>query len=47
MEGSADKDHYYILVVVPMREDGEYTRVGVSIVQTCCVEKLRARVRIV
>ena len=46
-EGSADKDHYYILVVVPTREDGEYTRVGVGMVRTGCVEKLRARVRIV
>lgn len=46
-EGSTDKDHYYILVVVPTREDGEYTRVGVGMVRTGCVKKLRARVRIV
>ena len=47
MEGCADKDHYYILVVVPTREDGEYTRVGVGMVRTGCVKKLRACVRIV
>jgi hypothetical protein len=42
-----NKDHYYILVVVPTGEDGEYKRVGVGMVQTGCVEKLRAHVRIV
>ena len=46
-EGGADNDRYYILVVVPTREDGEYTRVGVGVVRTGCVKKLRARVRIV
>ena len=46
-EGSVDKDHYYILVVVPTREDGEYRRVGVGMVRTGYVERLRADVRIV
>lgn len=41
------KRHYYILVVVPTKEDGEYTRVGVGMVQTSCVKRLRAGVRIV
>ncbi|KAI1537951.1 hypothetical protein PtrSN002B_009247 [Pyrenophora tritici-repentis] len=46
-EEKASKDHYYILVVVPTGEDGEYKRVGVGMVRTRCVEKLRAHVRIV
>jgi hypothetical protein len=46
-EEKAIKDHYYILVVVPTGEDGEYKRVGVGMIQTGCVEKLRAHVRIV
>jgi hypothetical protein len=41
------KKHYYILVVVPTREDGEYTRVGVGMVRTSYVKRLRASVRIV
>ena len=41
------KKHYYILVVVPTREDGEYTRVGVGMVRTGCVKRWRASVRIV
>ncbi|RII24870.1 hypothetical protein CUC08_Gglean005685 [Alternaria sp. MG1] len=45
--GIIRKRHYYILVVVPTREDGEYTRVGVGIVRTSCVKRLRAGVRIV
>ena len=46
-EGSVDKDHYYILVVVPTGKDGEYRRVGVGMIRTDCVERLRADVRIV
>jgi hypothetical protein len=46
-EEKANKDHYYILIVVPTGEDGEYKRVGVGMVRTGCVEKLRAHVRIV
>jgi hypothetical protein len=46
-EESIRKKHYYILVVVPTREDGEYTRVGVGMVQTGYVKRLRASVRIV
>ncbi|KAF1830975.1 hypothetical protein BDW02DRAFT_582475 [Decorospora gaudefroyi] len=41
------KKHYYILVVVPTKEDGEYTRVGVGMVRTGYVKRLRAGVRIV
>ena len=41
------KKHYYILVVLPTREDGEYTRIGVGMVRTGCVKRLRAGVRIV
>jgi hypothetical protein len=44
---SIRKKHYYILVVVPTREDGEYMRVGVGMVRTGCVKRLRASVRIV
>jgi hypothetical protein len=44
---SIRKRHYYILVVVPTREDGEYTRVGVGMVRTSCVKRMRAGVRIV
>jgi hypothetical protein len=46
-EGSVDKEHYYILVVVPTRIDGEYRRVGVGMVRSSCVVSLRADVRIV
>ena len=50
-EESIGKKHYYILVVVPMREEGsedeEYTRIGVGMVRTGCVKRLRASVRIV
>jgi hypothetical protein len=46
-EESIGKKHYYILVVVPTSEDGEYTRIGVGIVRTGCVKRLRASVRIV
>jgi hypothetical protein len=42
-----NEEHYYILVVVPTKEDGEYTRVGVGMVRTGCVERLRVHVRIV
>jgi hypothetical protein len=41
------EEHYYILVVVPTGEDGEYTRIGVGMVQSSCVKRLRAGVRIV
>jgi hypothetical protein len=41
------KKYYYILVVLPTREDGEYTRIGVGMVRTGCVKRLRAGVRIV
>ncbi|KAL5371410.1 hypothetical protein DPSP01_014282, partial [Paraphaeosphaeria sporulosa] len=41
------KDYYYILVVVPTREDGEYTRVGVGMVPASCVKRLKAGVRVV
>jgi hypothetical protein len=41
------KKHYYILVVLLTREDGEYTRIGVGMVRTSCVKRLRASVRIV
>ncbi|CAI9636429.1 unnamed protein product [Alternaria burnsii] len=41
------KKHYYILVVVPAREDGEYTRIGAGMVRTGFVKRLRAGVRIV
>jgi len=44
---NANEDYYYILIVVPTGEDGEYKRVGVGMVRTGCVEKLRAHVRIV
>jgi hypothetical protein len=46
-EKSIGKQHYYILVVVPTREDGKYTRIGVGMVRTGCVKRLRASVRIV
>jgi hypothetical protein len=41
------KKYYYILVVLPTREDGEYTRIGVGMVRTSCVKRLGASVRIV
>ena len=44
---NANEDYYYILIVVPTGEDGEYKRVGVGMVRTGCVQKLRAHVRIV
>lgn len=44
---STSEDYYYILVVVPTEKDGEYKRVGVGMVRTGCVEKLRPGVRIV
>jgi hypothetical protein len=44
-EEKASKDHYYILVVVPTGEDGEYKRVGVGMVRIGYVEKWRAHVR--
>ncbi|RII04522.1 hypothetical protein CUC08_Gglean011909 [Alternaria sp. MG1] len=50
-ERSIGKKHYYILVVVPTREDGredeKYTRIGVGMVRTGYVKRLRASVRIV
>jgi hypothetical protein len=50
-EESIGKKHYYILVVVPKREDGredgEYTRIGVGMVRIGCVKRSRASVRIV
>jgi hypothetical protein len=46
-EKNISKKHYYILVVLPTREDGEYTRIGVGMVRTSCVKRLRAGVRIV
>lgn len=46
-EEKASKGHYYILVVVPTEKYNEYKRVGVGMVRTSCVEKLRAHVRIV
>jgi hypothetical protein len=50
-EENIGKKHYYILVVVPTREEGredeEYTRIGVGMVRTGCVKRLRASVRIV
>lgn len=46
-EESIDNKYYYILVVVPTREDGKYTRIGVGKVRTSCVKRLRASVRIV
>ena len=47
MKEGIRKKHYYILVVVPTREDGEYTRVGVGMVRTSCVKRLRTGVRVV
>jgi hypothetical protein len=41
------KKYYYILVVLPTREDREYTRIGVGMVRTGCVKRLTASVRIV
>jgi hypothetical protein len=41
------KEYYYILVVLLTREDREYTRIRVGVVQTSCVKRLRASVRIV
>ncbi|KAF1831437.1 HET-domain-containing protein [Decorospora gaudefroyi] len=50
-EKTIDKKSYYILVVLPTREDGsdngEYKRIGVGMVRTGCVKRLRASVRIV
>jgi hypothetical protein len=46
-EKKIGKKYYYILVVLPTREDGEYTRIGVGMVRTGCVKRLRAGVRIV
>jgi hypothetical protein len=50
-EKNIGKKYYYILVVLPTREDrredGEYTRIGVGMVRTGCVKRLRASVRIV
>jgi hypothetical protein len=46
-EEGISKQHYYILVVVPTREDGEYTRVGVGMVRTGLVDRIKANVRIV
>jgi hypothetical protein len=46
-EESASTYHYYILIVVPTREDGEYTRIGVGMVRSSYVKRLRAGVRIV
>ena len=47
IEGSVAKEYYYVLVVVPTREDGEYRRVGLGMVPTGSIEWLRAGVRIV
>jgi hypothetical protein len=44
--GTHPKD-YYILVVAPTKEDGEYRRVGFGMVGTGCVKRLRAGVRVV
>jgi hypothetical protein len=38
---------YYVLVVVSAGKDGEYRRVGVGMVETGCVERVRSDVRIV
>jgi hypothetical protein len=46
-EKNIGKKYYYILVVLPTREDGEYTRIGVGMVRTGCVKRLRASVLIV
>jgi len=46
-EKNIRKRYYYILVVQPTREDREYTRIGVGMVRTGCVKRLRASVRIV
>ena len=50
-EKTIGKKSYYILVVLPTREDGsedgEYKRIGVGVVRTGCVKRLRASVRIV
>jgi hypothetical protein len=46
-EENIGKKYYYILVVLPTREDGEFTRIGVGMVRTGCVKRLRANVRIV
>jgi hypothetical protein len=46
-ERSSLEEHYYILVVVPAREDGEYRRVAVGMVRSNRVRRLRADVRIV
>ena len=46
-ERNIGKKYYYILVVLATREDGEYTRIGVGMVRTGYVERLRASVRIV
>lgn len=44
---NTSKKHYYVLVVVPTREDGEYTRVGIGMVRIGCVKRLKAGVRVV
>jgi hypothetical protein len=46
-EDFAVEEHYYILIVVPTEDDGEYKRVGVGMVRADRVEGLRADVRIV
>ena len=46
-ETDVNEEQYYVLVVVPTGEDGEYRRVGAGMVRAGCVEKLRADVRIV
>ena len=46
-EKKISKKYYYILVVLPTREDREYTRIGVGMVRTGCVKRLRASVRII
>jgi hypothetical protein len=46
-ERDIGKKYYYILVVLLRREDGEYTRIGVGMVRTGCIKRLRASVRIV
>ncbi|KAH7385350.1 hypothetical protein DE146DRAFT_680954 [Phaeosphaeria sp. MPI-PUGE-AT-0046c] len=46
-EEKTSKRYYYILVVVPTREDWEYARIGVGMVRTSCVKRLVAGVRLV
>ena len=50
-EKTVSKKSYFILVVLSTREDGsdegEYKRIGVGMIRTGCIKRLRASVRIV